>query len=144
MPLLPYLVVNGAAEAIAFYTAAFGAVERFRMTDPSNGRIGHTELAIGDAQFMLADEYPDFGAVGPDTLGGSPVTLHLATGKVDADAARAAKAGAMILRAPADQRFGERTALLLDPFGHRWMLSQTIEDVSPAEMQARWDAETGA
>lgn len=144
LSLTPYLVVGGAAEAIAFYRAAFGAEEQFRMTDPSDGRIGHAELKIGDGMIMLSDEYPDFGAVSPDTLGGSPVTLHLATANVDDDAARAARAGAHTLRAPANQSFGERTALLLDPFGHRWMLSQTIENVSPAEMQERWNQETGA
>ncbi|MCB1396892.1 MAG: VOC family protein [Rhodobacter sp.] len=144
MPLIPYLVVGDAAEAIEFYKAAFAADEQFRMTDPSDGRIGHAELRIGDAMIMLSDEYPDFGAIGPDTLGGSPVTLHLATENVDDDTARAAQAGATTLRAPTNQSFGERTALLLDPFGHRWMLSQTIEDVSPAEMQRRWNEETGA
>jgi uncharacterized glyoxalase superfamily protein PhnB len=144
MPLTPYLVVGAAAEAIEFYKAAFGAEELFRMTDPSDGRIGHAELTIGDGMIMLSDEYPDFGAIGPDRLGGSPVTLHLSTPHVDDDAARAARAGATTLRAPANQSFGERTALLLDPFGHRWMLSQTIEEVSPAEMQKRWNNETGA
>ncbi|MWB77069.1 VOC family protein [Pseudooceanicola sp. 216_PA32_1] len=142
--LTPYLVVGAAAEAIAFYRAAFAAEELFRMTDPADGRIGHAELKIGDGMIMLSDEYPDFGAISPDTLGGSPVTLHLATANVDDDAARAAQAGALTLRAPANQSFGERTALLLDPFGHRWMLSQTIEHVSPAEMQERWNRETGA
>ncbi|MGJ4953324.1 VOC family protein [Bradyrhizobium sp. HKCCYLS20291] len=140
----PYLVVRGGEAAIAFYKAAFGADEMFRMTDPSDGRIGHAELRLGDDTVMLSDEYPDFGAVGPDTIGGSPVTLHLATKAVDADVAQAAAHGATVLRAPANQSFGERSALVLDPFGHRWMLSQTIEDVSPEEMQRRWNEETAA
>jgi PhnB protein len=140
----PYIVVKGAEAAIAFYKASFGAEELFRMTDPTDGRIGHAELRFGSSTVMLADEYPDFGAVGPETIGGSPVTLHLATHDVDADLARAAQHGAMTLRAPANQSFGERNAVLLDPFGHRWMLSQTIETVSPEEMQRRWNEGTGA
>ena len=142
--LVPYIVAKNAAEAIAFYVAAFGAEEDFRMTDPGDGRIGHAELRIGPARLMLADEYPDFGAVSPDTIGGTPVTFHLATTAVDALAERAVAAGAMLLRAPANQSYGERTAMVLDPYGHRWMLAETIEDVSPAEMQRRWEADTSA
>lgn len=140
----PYIVVRGGEAAIAFYKAAFGAEEIFRMTDPSDGRIGHAELRFGDSIVMLSDEYPDFGAVGPDAIGGSPVTLHLSTKAVDADVALAAAEGATVLRAPADQSFGERSALVLDPFGHRWMLSQTIETVTPQEMQRRWNEGSAA
>lgn len=142
--VVPYIVVKDAEAAIAFYKAAFGAEELFRMTDPTDGRVGHAELRLGESVLMLADEYPDFGAVGPDTIGGTPVTLHLSTGAVDADVAQAVAHGAKVLRAPTDQSFGERTALLLDPFGHRWMLGQMIEVVSPEEMQRRWEEETGA
>lgn len=140
----PYIVVRGGDAAIAFYRAAFGAEEIFRMTDPSDGRIGHAELRFGDGLVMLSDEYPDFGAVGPDAIGGSPVTLHLSTKAVDADVALAKAQGATVLRAPADQSFGERSALVLDPFGHRWMLSQTIETVTPQEMQRRWNEGSAA
>lgn len=142
--IIPYIVVRDGDAAIAFYKAAFGAEELFRMTDPKDGRVGHAELKIGESLLMLADEYPDFGAVGPDTIGGTPVTLHLSTGAVDADVAQAEACGAKVLRAPTDQRFGERNALVLDPFGHRWMLAQTTEAVSPDEMQKRWAGETGA
>ncbi len=140
----PYIVVRDGEAAIAFYKAAFGAEEIFRMTDPSDGRIGHAELRFGESVVMLSDEYSDFGAVSPDTIGGSPVTLHLSTKAVDADVALAAAQGATVLRAAANQSFGERSALVLDPFGHRWMLSQTIETVSPHEMQRRWNEATGA
>lgn len=142
--LVPYLVVRRAAEAIDFYRRAFGAVEQFRMTDPGDGRIGHAELLIDGCRLMLADEYPDFGAVSPDTIGGTAVTLHLSTASVDADVEAAAAAGATLLRPAADQSFGERVAVLLDPFGHRWMLSQMIEQVDPREMQRRWNDETSA
>ncbi|WP_439632047.1 VOC family protein [Shinella sp.] len=140
--VIPYIIVKDAEAAVAFYKAAFGAEEIFRMTDPADGRIGHAELRFGASTLMLADEYPDFGAVSPDTLGGSPVTLHLATSAVDDDLACAVRHGATVLRAAADQSFGERSALVLDPFGHRWMLSQTIEALAPEEMQRRWNEET--
>ncbi|MET3613758.1 putative glyoxalase superfamily protein PhnB [Rhizobium aquaticum] len=140
----PYIIVKGAEAAIKFYREAFGASEVFRMTDPADGRIGHAELRFGSTIVMLADEYPDFGAVSPDTIGGTPVTFHLATGSVDADLERARLAGATVLRHPANQSFGERNALVIDPFGHRWMLSQPIEQVTPDEMQRRWNEETGA
>ena len=142
--LVPYLVAKDAEHAIGFYCKAFGAVEVFRMVDPGDGRVGHAELMLGDNRFMLSDEYPDFGAVSPAAIGGSPVTLHLSTDTIDADVERAVAAGALLLRAPKDQSFGERSATLQDPFGHRWMFSQTIEDITPEEMQARWDEETSA
>lgn len=141
--LTPYLVCRDAASAIDFYARAFGATERFRMTDPGDGRLGHAELDFGTTPMMLSDEYPDFGAISPDTLGGTAVTLHLAVADVDAATARAASAGATILRQPATQSFGERVAALVDPYGHRWLLSQTVETLSPEDMQRRW-AEQGA
>lgn len=135
-----YFVVKHAAQAIDFYKQAFGAEEIFRMTDPTDGRIGHAELRFGETLMMLADEYPDFGALSPDTIGGSPVTFHLDAVSTDAMLAQALSAGATLLRAAADQSFGERVAQVLDPYGHRWMLSQTIEQVTPEEMQQRWNA----
>lgn len=143
LSLSPYLVCRNAASALEFYQAAFGAEEIFRMTDPADGRIGHAEIRIAGALVMIADEYPDFGAISPDTLGGTAVTLHLATEDADAATARAEAAGALVLRPPATQSFGERSAVLLDPFGHRWMLSQTVEALTPEEMQRRW-SEQGA
>ncbi len=140
----PHFIARNAAEAIDFYKAAFGAEEIFRMTDPSDGRVGHAELRFGETLMMIADEYPDFGAVSPDTIGGSPVTFHLDTSSTDAMVERALAAGATLLRAAADQSFGERIAQILDPYGHRWTLSQKIEEVTPAEMQRRWEAETSA
>lgn len=139
-----HLVVRGAAEAIDFYRLAFGAVEVFRMTDPGDGRVGHAELRFGETLVMLADEYPDFGALGPESIGGSPVILHLQTNDVDALVKRAVAAGATLLRAPADQSYGERVGQVLDPFGHRWTLDQRIEELHPAEMQRRWDEENAA
>ena len=95
--LSPYLIVKGAAQAIDFYRKAFGAKELFRLSEPG-GKIGHAELEIGRCRMMLADEYPDFGALSPVTVGGSPVALHLYVEDVDAIVARATAAGATLLR----------------------------------------------
>ena len=136
----PYLIVKGAEEAIAFYRAAFGAEERYRLTDPQTGQIGHADLAIGGATVMLADEAPDFGALSPATLGGTPVNLHLAGADADETVARAERAGATVLRPVQDQMYGERSGMIVDPFGHQWFIGTPVADVSPEEMQARYDA----
>jgi PhnB protein len=137
--LSPYLIVKGAAQAIDFYGKAFGAKELFRLSEPG-GKIGHAELEIGRCRLMLADEYPDFGALSPVTVGGSPVALHLYVEDVDAIVARATAAGATLLRPVQDEFFGERTGMLADPFGHKWHLATRKEDVSPEEMQKRMNA----
>lgn len=137
-PLTPHLVVQGAANALAFYAAAFGAIENFRLTEPS-GKIGHAEICIHGALVMLSDEYPDFGALGPASIGGSPVKLHLYVADVDAAVARALAAGATLIRPVRDEFYGDRTGTIVDPFGHSWQLASRVAEVSPAEMQARWD-----
>ncbi len=138
--LAPHIVVKGAGRAIDFYRASFGATEVFRLREPGNDRIGHAELDILGCRLMLADEYPDFGALSPVTIGGSPVTLHLYVDDVDAVVERAVKAGATLLRPLKDEFYGDRTAMLADPFGHRWQVATKREDVSPEEMQKRWNA----
>ena len=139
MMLTPYLIVKGAGAALDFYTRAFGAKEELRLTDPA-GRIGHAHMTIGDSAFMLADEHPEFGALGPATLGGSPITLHLEVADPDAAAQRAVDAGAILLRPVADQFHGNRSGMVADPFGHKWFLSAEIEKVDAAEMQRRYAA----
>ena len=138
--LCPYLVVKGAHDAIDFYVRAFGATVDFSLVDPSDGRIGHAELRFGTTRLFLADEYPDFGAVGPDRLGGSPVKLHLDVDDAAAFTARAVREGATLLRALKLEFHGHRTALLADPFGYAWFVASREEDVSPQEMQRRWQA----
>jgi PhnB protein len=137
--LSAYLIVKGAARAIDFYTRVFGATELYRLTEPS-GKVGHAELELGGARFMLADEYPDFGALSPITIGGSPISMHLYVDDVDVLVKRAEEAGATLLRPLKDEFFGDRTAMITDPFGHKWHLATRIEDVSPEEMQRRWRA----
>ena len=136
--VVPYMCVKDAADALAFYRRAFGAKEAFRLTEPGSGRIGHAEFDIGNSRVMISDEYPDFGALSPQSVGGSPIKLHLAVDDVDAFVKTAVSAGATVLRPPKDQFFGERNAMIADPFGHSWFVSAQIEDVSPAEMQKRW------
>jgi PhnB protein len=138
--LMPYLCVRDAFRALEFYRDAFGAEEIMRLVDPSDGRIGHAEIRIGDATLSLADEYPAYGAVSPQHLGGTPVSLSLVVADADAAMARAEAAGAIVERPVADQFYGDRAGWLRDPFGHRWQLRTPKEDVSPAEMQQRWDA----
>lgn len=136
---IAYLTIRGAAQALTFYAKAFGAVELFRLTDPGDGHIGHAELSLCGGRFYLCDEYPGFGAVSPDTLGGSPVKLQLEVPDVDGFVTHALIHGATQLRAPRDEFHGQRTALLGCPFGYGWFVATTIETVSPAEMQARWN-----
>jgi PhnB protein len=132
----PYLVVRGAAQAIDFYQRAFGATELFRMADP-NGKIGHAEIRIGDSPIMLADEFPEVGAVSPQTAGGSSVGLYLYVDNVDALAAQAVAAGATVERAVKTEFYGDRSGTFRDPFGHKWTIATHVEDVSPEEIELR-------
>ena len=138
---IPYLSVLNAAEAIEFYKRAFGAVEIMRMVGP-DGRIGHAEIKIGKAIIMLADEHPEIGFRSPKSLGGarSPVAIHLYVDDVDAVYKRALQAGATSEREPTDQFYGDRSAQVRDPSGHDWSFATHKEDVSPAELQRRYEA----
>jgi len=133
----PYLCVKGGAAALDFYRKAFGAVETMRIAG-KDGSIGHAGIEIEGAALMLSDEWPDGGVFSPHTLGGSPVTVHLLVRNVDALVARAEKAGATVVRPPQDQPYGDRSATLRDPFGHRWMVASHQEDVSKEEMERRF------
>jgi PhnB protein len=135
----PYLRVHDTSAAIAFYTAAFGAQELFRLTEPS-GRIGHAEIRIGPATLMLADEYPEHGMRGPRALGGTTFSMHLHVANVDSAFERAVGAGATVLKPLQDQFYGERSGTVRDPFGHEWLLGGHLEDVSTEEMQRRYTA----
>jgi PhnB protein len=132
----PYLCVDGASSAIEFYGKVFGANERMRMPAPE-GKVGHAELEIGDSLIMLADEFPDMGARGPKTIGGTPVTISLYVEDVDSVFERAIENGATSLRAVEDQFYGDRAGQLEDPFGHRWSVATHVEDVPPDEMAKR-------
>ena len=135
----PYLIVDGAGDAIDFYTSVLGATERMRMPAPDD-RIGHAELELGNSLIMLADEAPEVGARGPRTVGGSPVLLHVYVEDVDAVFDRAVEAGAQALREVETKFYGDRSGEFEDPFGHRWSVASHVEDVSPDEMAERMAA----
>ena len=137
--LFPYLHVRGAAQALDFYARAFGAKEKLRLTEPS-GRIGHAELDFGGMTLMLADEFPEYGIRGPQSIGGTSFTIHLHVENADEMIRRAVQAGATVEQEPRDQFYGERSGCIRDPFGHRWNIGHHIEDVAPAEMQRRYTA----
>jgi PhnB protein len=135
----PYLAIKNAARALEFYTRAFGATEHYRLMMP-DGRVGHAEIRLGDSLIMLSDEFPEYGGKAPDTLGGSPVSLHLYVEDVDAFVKRAVDAGAKEVKPVMDQFYGDRSGQLQDPFGHLWWVATHKEDVAPDEMQKRVQA----
>lgn len=137
--LFAYLCVNDAGAAIDFYGRAFGATEKFRLTEPG-GRIGHAELDFGGVTLMLSDEYPEYGIQGPRSAEGPPVTIHLHVDDADAVVARAVEAGASVERPVQDEFYGERGGVVRDPFGHRWNIGHSIEELSAEEMQRRYTA----
>lgn len=132
----PYLIIKGAAAAIEFYKEAFGATELFRMAQP-DGKIGHAEIKIGDSAIMLADEFPEMKYLGPQSLGGSSVSLLIYVEDVDTVFKRALAAGASEQKAIEDKFYGDRMGSLVDPFGHVWHVGTHTEDVSPEEMEKR-------
>jgi PhnB protein len=130
----PHLVCHGAADAVEFYKKAFNAAELMRLPGP-DGRLVHAAVKIGDSTVMLADEFPHCGSLGPNSLGGTTVTIHLQVDDVDATVARAAAAGAKITMPVADMFWGDRYGMLQDPFGHSWSVATHIRDVSLEEMK---------
>ena len=131
----PYLAVDGAAKAIAFYAKAFGAKERFRFDAPG-GKIGHAEIEIGDSVIMLADPWPE-GHFVPPRKSEASVSIHLYVEDADAVFARAIAAGAVSVQAMEKKFYGDRSGSVRDPFGHLWHVATHVEDVSPEEMQRR-------
>ncbi|HEU0250753.1 MAG TPA: VOC family protein [Solirubrobacteraceae bacterium] len=134
--VMPYLIVDGANEAIEFYKGVLGATERMRLDGP-NGRVGHAELQIGEAVIMLADENPGMNIEGPKSVGGTPITIHVYLEDADAAFERAVQAGAKPLRAVEDQFYGDRSGQFEDPYGHRWNVATHVEDISEEEMMRR-------
>ena len=135
----PYLMVRNAAKALAFYRDAFGAEEVMRF-EGQGGKVAHAEIRIGDSHVMLADEQPEQGFVGPQTLGGAGISLMLYVVDVDQTFAQALAAGATERRAVADQFYGDRVGTLVDPFGHVWSIATHREDVSQDEVRRRMQA----
>jgi PhnB protein len=137
--LMAYLSIEGASDAIAFYTEVFGFTERMRMPGP-DGVIGHAELELAGSVLMLADTAAAEDFPSPKKLGGTSVNMTLYAEDVDATHKAALAAGATELRAPEDQFYGDRSATVEDPWGHRWTVMTHVEDVSPEEMEKRMAA----
>ena len=133
--LTPYLIIDGAADAIEYYKKAFGAVELFRMDH--GGKVGHAEMKIGDSPFMLGDEHPEMGYRGPKSIGGTPVSLMIYVEDVDTIYKQAIDAGGTEVKALQDQFYGDRSGTLTDPFGHVWTVATHKEDVTSEEMEKR-------
>jgi PhnB protein len=139
----PYLAVDDAAEAIEYYTKAFGAKERARMETP-DGKIGHAELEIGDSLVMLSDPFPQASTRSPKELGGTSVSVFMYVEDVDAVVKQAVDAGAKVTMEVADQFWGDRFGSVMDPFGHLWSIATHVEDVPPEEMAERAKAAMAA
>src|SRR5262245_5736809 len=135
--ITPHLVVKGGSDAIAFYKKAFGAEELCRMEGPDGG-LFHAALQIGSSRLFLVDEFPEYGAVGPN--GSSPVTIHLYVADADAAFDQAVEAGATVLAPLANMPWGDRYGKLRDPFGHNWSIATHLEDVTPEQIRERMAA----
>jgi PhnB protein len=135
----PYLIVKGAARALEFYKKGLGAEERMRMAGPGD-KIMHAEIQIGDSVVMLADEFPQMGALSPQTIGGTPVGICLYVKDVDSLFKQAIAAGGKEERPVMNQFYGDRSGTLIDPFGHKWTIATHVEDVTGEEMQRRMAA----
>lgn len=138
----PHLVCAGAADAIEFYKKAFGATEMMRLAGP-DGKLMHGAVRIGDSTVMLVDENPEWKIIGPKTLKGSPVTIHLQVADVDTAFATAVAAGAEAKMPPTDMFWGDRYSLVEDPFGHSWSIATHIKDLTPEEIQQAAASGTG-
>jgi PhnB protein len=133
----PFLWIKNTAEAIEFYKKAFDAVENYRLTEPG-GKVAHAEITIGGAKISLAGEYPEYGILGPETIGNTTVGIQLQVDDADKLFQQAIAAGATIVNPMTDQFYGDRAGSVKDPFGHYWMIYTTIEIVNPEEMQKRF------
>lgn len=133
--LTPHLICRGAAEAMDFYVKAFGAVDLARLPGP-DGRLMHGMVRIGDSHVFLMDEAPEWGSLGPQSLNGTPIVLHLYVADVDAAFAQAVAAGAKAVMPPTDMFWGDRYSQVDDPFGHRWSIATHVRDATPEEIAA--------
>jgi PhnB protein len=135
----PYLIIKDAASAIDFYKQAFQAKVLMCLSEPS-GKVGHAEIKIGDSRIMLADEYPELGSRGPQSFGGSPVSILLYVEDCDDMFERAIAKGARVVKAMRDQFYGDRAGTLEDPFGHVWTIATHVEDLTSEEILKRASA----
>jgi PhnB protein len=141
--LTPHLIVKGASQAIEFYKKAFGAEEITRVPGPDGKSLIHAELKIGDSRLLLVDEFPQMGCLGPQDIGGTPVTIHVFVEDVDTVFNQAVGAGAQVSMPLADMFWGDRYGQITDPFGHKWSLATHKEDLTPEQVSKRAQATFG-
>jgi PhnB protein len=134
----PMFTFKNAGAALDFYKSAFGAKELYRLCEPS-GKIGHAEMMIGNSLIMMGEEYPDMGLYAPERYEGVPIRMNIVVKDVDRAFKQAVSAGAEITRPVQNQFYGWRSGNLKDPFGYHWMISSQVENVSPKQMQKRWN-----
>jgi PhnB protein len=137
--LTPYLTMSDAAAAAEFYKKAFGAIEVSRHQAPNTNKLMHVHMTILDSVLMFADDFPEMmggKSRTPQSLGGTPVTLHLQVDDANAIWESAVAAGATVTMPLADQFWGDRYGQLVDPFGHAWSIGQTISKLTPEEIEA--------
>lgn len=133
--ITPHIVVKDAAKAIEFYQKAFGAKDQGRMFGPDGKRIMHAKILIGNSLLMLVDEFPEWKCLGPLSIGGTSVGLHLYVEDADSVFQRAIAAGASVKMPIMDAFWGDRYGKLADPFGHEWAIATHIKDMTPEEMR---------
>jgi PhnB protein len=137
----PYIIVDGAADAIRWYEQALGAREKYRL--PMGDKIGHAEILIGDSHIMISDEWPEHGIHGPIRRGGPTATFMIYVEDVDAAFEKAVAAGGTVDKPVEDQFYGDRSGTVVDPFGHKWTLGTHVEEVPEDEMRRRMEAWSG-
>lgn len=132
--LIPHIACKGAAEAYEFYQKAFGA-EPVSINKLPDGRVMHSAFKVAGALIFMADEFPEHGILGPATLGGNPISLHLQVPDCDAVFNKAAEAGCTVAMPLQEMFWGDRYGILVDPYGHKWSVATNVREVDPAEIQ---------
>ncbi len=132
--ITPSVVVANSKDAIEFYKKAFGANEIYQMPTP-DGKTMHAMIQIGNSFVMMSDEFPEMGCKSPDTIGGTPVTLHLYVDDADKTFNQAIEAGAKVTMPLMDAFWGDRFGIVSDPFGHSWAIATHKQDISPEDMK---------
>ena len=138
--LTPHLVIKGASQAIEFYKKAFGAEEISRLPGQDGKSLMHAAIKIGDSRLFVVDEFPQMGGLGPLSIGGTPVTIHVYVEDVDTVFDQAVAAGAKVRMPLADMFWGDRYGVITDPFGHSWSLATHKADLTPEELSKRAQA----
>ena len=140
--ITPHLICADAPAAMDWYARAFGAKELKRLMGP-NGKLMHGLISIGDSKVMLMEETQECGAVGPLSLKGTPVTLHMYVQDVDSAFGRAVEAGAQVRMPPTDMFWGDRYAVVTDPSGHSWAIATHKQELSDDEIKANMATQCG-